>query len=66
MKEELQVYSTVVGELPELVRKNEPMCFVPYEQARRLEQRISELERELRNVTSEYNEMLDMAYNYGR
>lgn len=41
----LRVYSTVAGELPLLVGRREPMCFVPLEQARELEAEIARLRK---------------------
>lgn len=41
----LTVYCTTSGELPRLVSKRSPMCFVPYSEAIALQQRLTSLER---------------------
>lgn len=45
----IDIYSTVASELPKMVEKKEPMCFVPYEQfleyKREMEDEIKELKK---------------------
>lgn len=41
--EELRCYSTVAGELVNLVRLQKPMCLVPYEQAKALQDEVERL-----------------------
>lgn len=41
--EELTIYSTVVGELPRLVDKQQPMCFIPYSEVLELKNKLMEI-----------------------
>lgn len=40
---ELTTYSTVVGELPRLVDKQQPMCFIPYSETLELKDNLMEI-----------------------
>lgn len=50
---ELKVYSTVAGELPMLVMKGTPECFVPYSQALELVQALEQLRVDFARISDQ-------------
>ena len=57
----MNVYSTVAGELPLMVRNGTPVCFVPYSQALEMVAEITRLKAELTSLQT----TRDMWYKMG-
>lgn len=55
---ELQIYSSVAGDLVNMVHKKRPMTFIPYVQALSLQQQINELQSKI----GELNEQMTTKY----
>lgn len=53
----IDIYSTVAGELPKLVEKKEPMCFVCYKQFLEYQKQTERKIKELEDVVVGYRKM---------
>lgn len=74
----MNVYSTVAGQLPLMVRNGTPECFIPYSQALEMAAEIKRLKKELVKMQDAHEEALsdrgqqrfgsgyDMGFSMGR
>lgn len=66
---ELKVYSTVAGELPLMVSKGSPECFIPYDQGLALTEEIATLKKQMAQMELRHIQELDerglKSYNSG-
>lgn len=62
---ELQVYSSVAGELVDLVRRGKPMSFVPYTQALQMQEQILQLQSQLTELESKLVVKYGAGFDHG-